>query len=135
MNIQKRLYTCACSPQVSPTVPTTGYPPITTFAIFERIYAQVCARVFMRLYVHARIYSPKNFSMYTYVHMCGILTGSALILQSVHMRRSCHYFTPIVTGSAALKRIRAPGIDRGSSIIDVYRTSAAELAVRRAGYR
>lgn len=72
--------------------------------------------------------------MYTYVCMYTDLDASALILQPVHMRQSC-YFTSVVTGSAVLKRIRAPGIDRCSSIIDVYRTSAAELAVRRAGYR
>lgn len=43
MNIQKRLYTCACSPQVSPTVLTTSCSP-TISAIFERVYLCVCAR-------------------------------------------------------------------------------------------
>lgn len=90
--------------------------------------------------IHA--HPPKNCDTHTgsaYMRTCVYVYGSwfasALILRAVHMCRSCHYFTPIVTGSAALKRIRAPGIDRRSSIIDVHHTSAAELAVRRAGYR
>lgn len=64
MNIQKRLYTCACSPQVSPTVLTTSCSPTTISAIFERIY--LC--VWRGMCKHTHTHTHSKIAIYTHMY-------------------------------------------------------------------